>query len=142
MVIFAALRRIKPVFRGQQLFASRFEFLRKGQSEHHCVAKSIKLTRSSEAVMGHEGKQFSEANVFYELQRHNTPMTAWLQKDINPDTAQRVSMMFPASKAFQAAFYRSGPGWRIWNRFAPLPRWGVSVLKSIISTRRYSTATK
>jgi hypothetical protein len=30
------------------------EFLRKGQSEHHCVAKSIKLTRSSQAVMGHE----------------------------------------------------------------------------------------
>ena len=32
------------MLRGQELFASHLTFLRKGQSEHHCVAKSIKLT--------------------------------------------------------------------------------------------------
>jgi len=30
--------------------------------------------------MGHEfGKTIQWANIFYEEQRHNTPMTAWLQ---------------------------------------------------------------
>jgi len=54
MVIFAAPKEESTGVPGQQLFARRFEFLRKGQSEHHCVAKSIKLTQSYKLVMSHE----------------------------------------------------------------------------------------